>query len=62
MSRGYDSPQLYKEDTLVRIRREEAEINEIARRINRIIEENKLPVKRMQLLNDPEEEDDEECE
>jgi len=56
--RGFDTPNLYREDTIARIRRMEAEIDGIARKINRLIEKEKLPVERMPYLNEPDEEDD----
>ena len=41
--RGYDTSQLFREDTLERIKRIESEINDIAREMNRTIEEGNLP-------------------
>ena len=41
--RGYDTSQLFRDDTIARIRRLELEINGIARKMNRIIEEGNLP-------------------
>jgi len=42
MLRGYDTPQLYREDTLERIRLVR-EANDRARRMNQIIQRRKLP-------------------
>jgi len=41
--RGYDTSQLFQEDTLTRIRCLESEINKITREMNSIIEEGNLP-------------------
>ena len=43
VTRGYDTSQLFRDDTIVRIRRLELEINEITREMNSIIEEGNLP-------------------
>jgi len=41
--RGYDTSQLFRDDTIARIRSLELEINEITREMNSIIEEGNLP-------------------
>lgn len=43
--RGYDTSQLFREDTLTRIRRLASEINGIAREMDNIIKEGNLPEK-----------------
>jgi len=43
MIRGYDTSQLFRDDTIARIRILELEINEITREMNSIIEEGYLP-------------------
>jgi len=58
--RGYDTPQLYREDTLLRIRRLESQANDCAKRMNEIIVKGNLPE---ELIEEPfPEEEDEECE
>ena len=37
MIRGYDTPRLYREDTLLRIKRLEREVNDCAKQMNDII-------------------------
>ena len=43
MTRGYDSPELFREDPLFRIGRLECEINDCAKRMNKIIRQENLP-------------------
>jgi len=58
--KGYDSPQLLRQDTLERIERLQPELNSYPRKMNDIIRENNLQEK---LLPEPfPEEEDDECE
>lgn len=59
--RGYDSPQLYREDTIEWIRFQEAEINKHVRKMNEIIRQGKLPEKEVPIPF-PEAEEDPDCE
>jgi hypothetical protein len=43
--KGYDTPQLYREDTLEWIHRQEAEINKLVRDMNETIRKGRLPEK-----------------
>ncbi len=61
MVRGNDNPQLYREDTLLRIKHLQSEANEYERRMNEIIKKGNLPEQPVELPF-PEEEEDEECE
>jgi CHASE3 domain sensor protein len=59
MIRGYDTPQLYREETLKRIRQMEREINRHVREMNEIIKKGRLPEKPIPMPfpgvdNDPE--------
>ena len=58
--RGYDTPQLYREDTHERIKRLERDCNDLARRMNEIIKKGNLPEELVEMPF-PEEED-KECE
>lgn len=56
--RGFDSPDLYREDTLSRIRHLNSEIHGIVRRMNEIIREGILPVDPVRGFDEVDEEDD----
>jgi len=58
--RGYDSSQLFRQDTLERIRQLEREANRGVKKINRIIQEGNLPEK--PIPRPFPEAEDEECE
>lgn len=60
--RGYDTSQLYRDDTLERIRRLERDCNASARRMNEIIRKGKLPEKPVPLPFPEAEDDDPDCE
>lgn len=58
--RGYNSQELFREDTLLRIKRLQSDANDCARRMNEIILKGNLPEKPVQLPFP--EDDDAECE
>jgi hypothetical protein len=60
--RGYDTPQLYREDTIERNRQLERDCNDSAKRMNRIIKEGRLPEKLVPLPFPEAEDDDSDCE
>jgi len=62
MIRGYDTPRLYREDTLLRIKRLEREVNDCAKQMNDIILKGNLPEELVELPYPDAEDDDPQCE
>lgn len=58
--RGYDSSALFREDTLIRIRRLNVEIADIAKKMNEIIQKEELPVELAMAQPSADDENDEE--
>ncbi|MBI2174529.1 MAG: hypothetical protein HYU33_04970 [Candidatus Omnitrophica bacterium] len=57
-TRGFDSPELYREDTLSRIEHLNTDIRGIVRAMNEIIREGNLPVDPVRGFAEVDEEDD----